>query len=315
MKPFWFCVWLACGWLASCSYARPPLPEDQPYAGEIDFIRDRELPEISGMAPSFYLADHYWMLNDSGRLPRVFLVSARGKIIARVDVEGVKNTDWEDLARFTHGGKSYLLIADVGDNLAQRSSVNLHWVEEPNMAHGASADVLVVKPVRSIRLRYEEGPRDVESVAVDEAAGWIYLLSKRDQPPRFYRLPLASTSSGTVVATFVTELNKHPQPTVEEVMAEPRLGPFRYSPTAMDLSPDGRQLAVLGYNQVFLYSRNPDENWQEAFARSPEVLIRHQLRQAEAASYSSDGKKIIFTSEKLPAPILSVPLLKAASSD
>ncbi|MCG8383025.1 MAG: hypothetical protein MJA28_12585 [Gammaproteobacteria bacterium] len=315
MKAFSFVAWLVCGFLASCSHARSPLPKDQSYAGEIHFIHDLELPEISGMAPSFYVADHYWMLNDSGRLPRLFLVSANGNVIARVDVESVENTDWEDLARFTHGGKSYLLIADVGDNLAQRSSVNLHWVEEPDLSQGVVPGVSAVKPVGSIRLRYEDGPRDVESVAVDEVAGWIYLLSKRDQPPRFYRLPLVSAPSEITVAMFVAELNKHPQPTIEEVMAKPRLGPFRYSPTAMDLSPNGQQLAVLGYNQVFLYSRDHDENWQEVFARSPEVLIRHQLRQAEAASFSRNGKKVIFTSEKLPAPILSVPLLKAARSD
>lgn len=73
-----------------------------------------ELSEISGLEQlndSTLLA-----INDSGNDALLYLLNLDGSIQRRVKVNGVKNTDWEDLAR----DDEYVYIADIGNNFNKR---------------------------------------------------------------------------------------------------------------------------------------------------------------------------------------------------
>jgi hypothetical protein len=71
----------------------------------------------------------------------------------------------------------------------------------------------------------------------------------------------------------------------------------------MDLSPDGRVIALLTYKRPYLLYRKAKEGWPQVFGRAPIPLAMPRLRQAEALCFSADGKSLIVTSEKLPAPL------------
>ena len=51
--------------------------------------------------------------------------------MATFRLEGVPKTDWEDIAAFELDGRTYLLVADTGDNGGLRKTLQLHVVEEP----------------------------------------------------------------------------------------------------------------------------------------------------------------------------------------
>jgi hypothetical protein len=256
-----------------------------------------DLNEASGMAASPNDSRLLWLLNDSGCSAELFLTETDGGKRGRVSVEGVKNVDWEDLASFELGGKPFLIISDTGDNASKRKSCMLYVVAEPRLpAEGVDLEG-AVKPAWTIRFRYEDGPRDCESLAVDVKAGKILLLSKRTNPPMLYELPLKPEGKGEQVARKIGQLSK------TLPMGFPPI-PYGTQPTGMDISADGTMATVVTYAGVFLFPRKEGESWAEAFAREPQELDSHQARQAEAIAFSRDGKTIWVTAEGVKAPVI-----------
>ena len=269
-------------------------------------IVDPAITEASGLAASRRRGDVLWVLNDSGNPPEVFAVSTNGAVLARHPVPGIGNRDWEDLASFVHEGTPYLVIAETGDNEAVHETCALYVVEEPAPAEGAGEPLPLAW---QIRFRYEDGPRDCESVAVDPAGARVLLLSKRDEPPVLYELPLqpqGGDEDEVITARRLGALTTLPRPTADDL--RDTHGRFRAQPTAMDLTPDGRALAILTYKNAYLYDRDPGQSWIEAFVAAPRViLLPHPgtgvMRKREALCFSSDAGSVFVTSEGQPAPL------------
>lgn len=282
--------------LATASQAQEAGPAFQRAKTEAK-LEPAALKEASGMAPSAVNDGLLWLLNDSGSPPELFLTAANGDSRGKVAVEGVRNTDWEDLASFTLDGKPYLLIADSGDNGSQRQECALYIVTEP--AAPKEGTLLAGKaPVAwPIRFRYEDGPRDCESVGVDAKARKILLLSKRTDPPMLYELPLKPAKGGLQTAKKVGQLGKALPNGIPPL-------PFGTQPTGMSIAPDGSLAAVVTYSGAFIFPRRGSESWAAGFAREPVKLPGHGLRQAEAIAFSRDGKQIRVTSEGADAPII-----------
>ena len=253
------------------------------------------LDELSGLQAARRHAG-FWGHNDSGDTARLFRIGPAGEDLGTVAIHGAGAVDWEDMAGFTAvDGTPMLLIADVGDNRAVRDSVTLYAVPEPTR-EAVSADV-----AWTLRFRYPDGPRDAEAVAVSPAlngrAAEVLILSKRDRPPRLYRLPLGASEAHPSVAEFLTELRSLPAG-----------AGIPDQPTAMDLSADGRSLLVLTYQSAFLWRRQDNEPWAEAVTRTPARLERPALRQSEAIALLADGHRYAVSSEQRPAPLWVLPL-------
>ncbi len=267
-------------------------------------ITDRNLGEVSGIAVSRINKDIFWVINDSGNSASVYALDSEGNLLGTLDIQGVSNNDWEDIASFEYEGKSYILIADVGDNFGKRSKCFLHFIEEPDIEKITGASPLFTGPSWSITYTYEDGPRDCESVAVDTAAGKILLLSKRDLPPILYELPL--TKEKNAVAKKLTGITPLPQRT-DEIMDFPVTSNMA---TAMDISADGSAAVVLTYGNAFYYNKKPSQNWSDVFTGSPGEILIPRMRQAESICFSKDGSSIYITTEQLPAPVYKIDIKK-----
>lgn len=272
-------------------------PPSLPFSRLAGLITSGELDEISGLAASHVHEDVLWAINDGGNAARLHAITRRGRVVARYDVRGVRNIDWEDLASFTLQGKHYLLVADTGDNGGRRKDIALHVFEEP-----ASLDGGELKPAWTIRARWPDGPRDCEAVAVDAAAGQVLLVSKKRNPPDLFVLPLAK-SRGVREARRIGRLAGVPQASAELHRNEPGLAKLFPQVTAADISPDGRTLAVLTYGSVLFYRRTPGEDWGIAVARTPEAHDVPLIPQAEALAWSAGGAGLYATGEFKPAPL------------
>jgi hypothetical protein len=272
--------------LGSCAAVEPGL-EKKPVR-----LLDPKLTEASGLAMSRHDSKLLWLINDSGSAATILLADTQGAARGFLNLRGVKNTDWEDLAVFTLKGKPYLLIADTGDNGARRDQVVLHFIAEPKSTSQDSPLELSLNPDWSIRFRYEDGSRDCEGVAVDSQNQSILLVTKRDKTPSIYQIPLRKPVKGEVLTA------KRLGPLAK--LADPKgsmFHPYANQPTALDISADGRMAAVLTYRGVYLFRRTANESWTEAFAKDPETLGAHGLPQAEALAFSTDGRKLYVTSE------------------
>jgi len=285
--------------LASCAALETENPEKPVRLG------DPMLTEASGLAFSRHDPKLLWVINDSGATASAHLTDTQGTPRGLLHLQGVENTDWEDLAAFTLDSKPYLLIADCGDNEARRQQVTLHLIAEPTPPSPGASQGLNLAPDWSINFRYEDGPRDCEGVAVDSNNQSILLISKREKQPVIYQLPLRKPNAGEVfTAKRLGPLATLPLP------AKTLPHPYASQPTGLDVSADGKLAAVLTYRGVYLFRRSAKESWAQAFAKAPEILGAHGLSQAEALAFSPHARTIFVTSEGKRPRLISMPVPK-----
>lgn len=270
----------------------------------LGYLENSEISEASGIAVSRLNEDVLWIINDGGHKPNVFAVGMDGTNIGGFRLRNAQNVDWEDLSAFRFGNTSYLLIADVGDNQAQRKEYQLYIVPEPEISGGDSGISSVMDWEYRICFVYEDGPQDCESVAVDPQNRKILMLSKRRVPPVLYGLPLMPAGNKKLhIARRITEIRNIAQPTPQDLLEDPKFRRFHSQPTSMDISSDGSAAAILTYKDAYLYRRLPHEAWPAVFERSPQLIVMPGLRQLESLCFSPNAKSIYITSEKLPTPL------------
>jgi hypothetical protein len=252
--------------------------------------------EASGLAASRRNPGLWWVHDDSGGAPVLYAVDDAGKLLGAVRLAGVKNNDWEDLAAFSRDGRDWLLVADTGDNNADRKTVQLHLLAEPARAALARDRETSATPAWSLRVRYPDGPHDCEAVAVDAREGAIYLLTKRENHPRLYRVPLAPAAA-PVEAQLVLAVTTLDGDDTTSTLLKALVGKKYDWPTSMDFAPDGSAAVVLTYGNVLVFPRHTGESWAAAFGRTPQRLGYHGLPQAEGVAFSAEGASIRVVSE------------------
>jgi hypothetical protein len=255
---------------------------------QIATISDKRIDESSGIAVSRIHKDCLWLHNDSGDRPRLFLVGRDGMTRATVDVKKADAVDWEDMCSFEIDGQSWLLIADVGDNERNRDTkrpkCRLYFIREPQLTadqDSANVDVSV-----EVSVTYQDGPQNCESVAVDTKRREILLLSK-SQPLdcRLYRLPLDL-------------VDKKQKAVARSIAAVPV--PLA---TGMDISPDGRRLAIITMWTGLLVDRQPEESWADAVRHTGTALQLPQRKQGETVCFDQQGTSLFLNSEKKDQPL------------
>ncbi len=276
--------------------------EDEIVYGEgrkIAELVNREINESSGLACGRANRDVFWTHNDSGNRPQLFAFGLKGEDRAVVTVSKARNYDWEDMASFSYEGRHFLLVGDVGDNRAKRKEYILYIIPEPKLNTGKRRTTLSVATFQTIRFRYEDGPHNCESVAIDPQTHTIYLVSKsHGNSCKVYSLPWRKgKSSIPLLARAIATLNIP-------------------ATTAMDISSDGLRAVVLTYGDAFEFVRTPEETWKQGFSRSPRRIRMPGRVQGETICYGPDDKTLYLTSERgimssgNSSPLFEVPVTK-----
>ncbi len=251
--------------------------------------------ESSGLARSSSGTTLFWTHNDGSNTiseesgdTHLYLLGPGNRLVSKTRV-GTANRDWEDLATFEMEGRRYLLIADVGDNDEKRNIYRLVVVGEPINQAEVSIEWIV-------EFRYPDGPHDCEAVAVIPDTHSVLLVSKRDRPAGIYRLPLAP-HPGVAIAEKVGDFAALPAPTWKDTLRNPLQGPYSDQPTGLDISPDGRFVAVLTYRNAYVWARPEGQKWPEVFTEVPTVLELPELRQWEGIAWSPEGEALHISRE------------------
>ena len=240
------------------------------------------LRESSGIVASRKHPGVFWTMNDSGNPRRLFAVDATGKSLRTVKLKGAANVDWEDIAADAHGK---LYVADVGDNSRRRRSLTIYVLSEPD-PRAADADAVAVE--RTTRFRYPRGhgPFDCEAMFVH--AGQAYLVTKEPLAGRLYRVRLDAPAGRLVEAESLGLL-----PEASRV-------------TGADLSPDGRQIALVANTGIFVYDLPRPLPEELADARDaddrPINAVRVPPRRRRAILGQAEG--ICWTLKPLPGDLL-----------
>jgi len=303
-------------------FARPPAPLFAP--GEVERagtgdavftgkLSDPTLLELSGLVASRRTPGVFFAIQDSGGgdRARLYALDETGRSLGTWKIAETVNYDWEDLASFTHQGRAWIAIADIGDNQARRDELRVFVVPEPEVAsgdetadEGASAVPGELHPAVTWGIRFSDGPRNCEAFAVDPEGDAILLLEKRGSPATAYQAPFAPMADTAVrVAAPIAEV-RVPRPTARDLVERGPFGILRSGLTALDVAPDRRGAVVLTYGDAFFFPRLG--SWAESFAAVPERIPLPPLQQGEAVAWDESG--LLVTSEGAHAPVYRVPV-------
>ena len=289
--------------VSACSDAGQVPTEQAPTlaAVVIGKLEDSNIREASGLARSQQQDNVFWVINDNGAKEWVHAINPRGKRIGEFDLKKSDNVDWEDLASFRIDGKSYLLIADIGDNDARYKTRTLYVVEEPVAAKKEKARV-----AWRVDFKYPDGPRDAESVAVDVENERALVLTKRNTPPVLYEVPLRPVDDKKVTAKWLGTIRSLPPPSRQDVEFAPKTKDWHWQPVGMDISADNLAAVILTYRAVYYYTRQPDQDWFDALNTRPKRVSLGNFKNAEAIAFGNDTRTVVVTGENKHSRLLLI---------
>jgi len=224
--------------------------------------------ETSGIADSKANPGLLWAHEDSGAPTQLYLVKRDGTVTKRIYIKNVTNRDWEDMVL----ANDEIYIGDIGDNNGVHSFCTIYKFTEP------SANTDTVYNVERILFQYSDGPRDTEGFLVDPISKHIYIITKRDNPSKIYKI-LFPYSTGMNTATAVGSL--------------PYSGVVS---TAM--SRNGKEIIVKTYQGLFYYTRNSNETIEQVLQKSYKPLPYQMEPQGEAVTFANNGSGYFTLSEK-----------------
>ncbi len=241
------------------------------------------LREVSGIVKSRSHRGIFWVHNDSGNEASIFPITLRGEVIAPkgagvpcqgIAIQSAVNTDWEDIAADDSGS---LIIGDFGNNENERHDLALYIIEEPNPREDSAVPV-----TKKIPFHYPEQksfpaePRSFDCEAVFYATGKIYILTKHrdDAYTSLYRFDTLDTA------------RSNPVTLVDKFDIGGRV-------SAADIAPDGKKLAVLTRNAVWLFET----------VGAPEDFFRGSIRwlpvkAGKCEGICFDGNELMIVNEK-----------------
>ncbi len=142
-----------------------------PDAEEAARFADPAITESSGLA---VLGEGWVTVNDSGDGARIFVVDpATGETVRTVTYAETA----VDVEALSPEGDDVVWVGDIGDNFARREHVSLYRVP------------LDGSPVSRLDVRYDDGPRDAETLVRDPATGSLWILTKGVLGGAAYRVP------------------------------------------------------------------------------------------------------------------------------
>jgi hypothetical protein len=251
------------------------------------------------MAASAIVENRLYHTNDTWTpSPNFFITDATGQTLQRVDIEGVSNNprinDIEDMDVGACGDASCLFIGDIGDNRANRPTINILVVEE-------FTEVPSSVPVKQyLRVQYPDGSHDAESLAV-HPNGDIYILTKEitsllgTAPAKLYRLPRElweNAGDEVLILEFVANIDLF-------ALSGTTVNIFSHIATGMDISSDGQRLLILTYGEVFEIAVDVSQlNGETISTETPNKQIEvTTLLQQESISYANEGYSFFYTAE------------------
>lgn len=255
-------------------------------------LSDSAINELSGLAASRKYPGLLWGHNDSGDVARIFAINEKGDTLATVNFEGLEARDWEDIT-FAGG---WIYIAEMGDNFAVNENIKIYRLREPDLNPDKLDQEITLKPQQweTMTLNYPDGARDAESLSATPD-GRLLIVSKNKKGSNFYQLK-RPWSNGQVA-------------TLDKIFENVQIGETGWLTklvTGGDLSPDGRELAIVTYAQITQFALATPYDFASLQLDKPRKRDLPPLKQCESICYSADGLSLWVSSEGKKAPLWEV---------
>jgi hypothetical protein len=248
----------------------------------LGIVQAASINEASGLAASKALPGHYWTHNDSGGEPEVYLLDNTAQLVSVVQLKGVSNRDWEDIAEgigpVPH--QQYVYVGDIGNNAHLDVHTHIYRFPVPAQLPGKQ---FTVKP-DVLKIKYPDGPRDAESLMIDPIGNSIYIISKREKQVKLYKVPSLHFKDGDKVK-----------------LKEVGTLPYTWI-TAGEISQDGHHIIIKDKSNIYYWHRKQGETVETAMSRPATILPYIPEIQGEGLTFKTDNTGYLTISEgKRPA--------------
>ncbi|MCT1532235.1 hypothetical protein ACFQ2C_17180 [Sphingobacterium daejeonense] len=230
------------------------------------------LGEISGIVSSINNPGMFWVHNDSGDEANIYLIDSVANLKTTYRLEGINAVDIEDIAWVEVEGKSYIVLADIGDNLATRANISLYIFPEPLYKSNQVNDTIPKNEINIKTLIYPGKARDAEAIFVDPMDKQFYLISKREFRSILYTAAIFETNKPHFVLKPLISF------------------PFTFI-TAADISPRRDALIMKNLTSIYYWPLRNNMSISKALSETYLPVPYEPEPQGEAITFdrSSDG--------------------------
>lgn len=238
-------------------------------------LEDKDIDEASGLAASRKYPGVLWTHND-GDDQKLYALDVNGKVLAEFKVKGAKAFDWEDMAIGPGPKKDidYIYIADIGDNKAFRKQKTIIRFPEPELKFRKKKQKEDITDHDKIKVEYTDDERDAETLLIDPITRDLFIITKRETRVRVYKIPYPQKINKIIELDPIAKLN---------------LGNTGFGKmiTAGDISPDGSEILIKDYNDVYYFKRHDNQKVEEALLQKPIILPYKKEPQGEAICWDA----------------------------
>ena len=280
-------------WLHACDISLVPVSPDTASATfstslDLGDIENTAIGEASGLAASRLNPGYFWTHNDSGNPNNIYFFDSKGKGLREFELTGATNRDWEDMAIVGESdGSATIYIADFGDNKAVYADYTIYWFKEPIVNANTSSKIIP----NSLKFTLPDGSRDMECLLIDQKTKDIFIVSKRENNKRLYKIAAANVSpSASVQAEFVQELTFS-----TPVVADSRVVSVNYI-SGGAVSADNTEILIKNYFEMYYWKRSSGETIPSALKRPP-VKVTYAGINSDGSGQEIQGEAVCFAAD------------------
>lgn len=233
-------------------------------------IANQSYGELSGIAASQKSEGIFYMQEDNNSR-NVYLTNKNGDDLGKITLDNAGSSNWEDIAvgPGPEPGKTYVYVADIGDNNAKASFVSIYRFEEPEIVNPNATTQVNITNFDRINLSYSKGSADAETFMVDPLTKSIFILTKQNYKSYVYQAKYPQSTTSTTKMDVLAILNL-------DLL------------TAGDISSDGSEILLRNKSQIWYWKRDAGQNIVQTLLKSPQ--------DAPYAANEKQGEGICFTS-------------------
>ena len=224
---------------------------------------DRRVLESSGLAHA--AGGKLWTHPDGNNPAMLYNISKSGELLDTIPLPHLKNSDWEDLAE----DATHLYIGDFGNNANNRKDLRIYKINRQDYTLEGEIEFGLEDqdafPPTEDNLHF-----DLEAFFYHQDSLYLFTKSRgKHKKLKLYTLP---ATPGKYTANLQEQLN------VNAMV------------TAADISPDGKQFAVLGYGRLYLFEV---QNGAINLSGKRYCIPLGRTGQAEALLYTSPSELLL----------------------
>lgn len=257
---------------------------------DMGILDNLEINEASGLVASHYNQNLFWTHNDSGDLPRIFLIASNGKGKLDFILKGIENRDWEDMGIWQDpNGQAWIYLADIGDNDAKYPSYFIYRFKEPRLEDYLSS-FRVISDIEKIEFSLPDQSRDMESLLIDQRTGDLFVITKREKNKFLYQIPSNQWNQKVEAKKIMKLAFSIPSSSINLIE---RL----YFLTGASVASTNEEMLVRNYLEIYYWKKNYYESIPEALARKPRIVPSKLEPQGEAVAFAKFQKGFYTISE------------------